>query len=79
MKWPELGRVGMWQEHLVKQLTQVNRDDKQDGVRWSGSCSLRLVEPGSKEDPDPEEMRVVNKQICNWERGTSQTKLRCGV
>ena len=43
------------------------RDDKRDGVRWSGSCSLKLVELGSKEDPDLEKMWVLRSRSATRE------------
>ena len=45
-------------EKLYLRSDRANRDDKRDSVRQSGSCSLRLVELGSGEDPDPEVMQV---------------------
>ena len=45
-------------EKLYLRSDRANRDDKWDSVRQSGSCSLRLVELGSGEDPDPEVTQV---------------------
>ena len=49
-------------EKLYLRSDRANGDDKWNGVRQSGSCSLGLVELGSGENPDPEVMRVVNRQ-----------------
>ena len=54
-------------EKLYLRHDQVTRDDKQDSVRWSGSCSLRLVELGSEGDPDLKKTWVVRSRSATKE------------
>ena len=58
---------------------RVPRDNKWDGVRWSGSCSLKWVKRGSEEDPDLEKTWVVRSRSVTRRRGTSLIYLCRGV
>ena len=53
---------------LYSRHDQVTRDNNRDSVRWSGSCSLRLVELGSEEDPDLKKTWVVGSRSVNKEK-----------
>ena len=66
-------------EKLYLRHDQVTRDNKRDSVRWSGSCSLRLVKLGSEEDPDLKKTWVVRSRSVTKEEEPHSYATGCDV